>query len=256
MIENRLATLPHGLIHRLMSLHMRSCMLLVLSLLGFTLSSTAIGAITLSVSDVTLAPGASGSVDVTIESDNIVLDDPLQFFDVSYLITTLGVTRLEFVDPQPEAYLTDPDYVFAGDSFAALFPPAGAVSLTTVPNDTYLVSDFTDSLMDVNVTSPKLLARLHVTAATALPPQPGDMFSISPTVNFLTDSLGNDIPFAVNSGTVTISQTQSVIPEPSTLAVWTLILCAVFIRCTDSGRARMLIDPVAAGIRQRVPGAQ
>jgi hypothetical protein len=126
------------------------------------------------ISGSTVPAGGAGFVDVFIESDDLLFGDPLSSFGFEFRITTGGATRLEFVDPQADPQLTDPNYVFFGDSAASNTPfPVGTVSMTSVPNDTFIGGDFTDSGGDVTVTISKLLARLQVTATTASPPSAG-----------------------------------------------------------------------------------
>lgn len=186
------------------------------------------------VGNLSLAQGATGYVDVTIRSD-AALGDPLNLASFQFAIDTLGVTRLEFVDPQPDPQLADAAYVFAGDSFDAAFSvPVGTVSTTIVPNDTFTGGDSTLSGSDVVVTTDRLMARLQVTAATALSPGMGDTFSIHLVPGLITsfESTGGVINYTSIDGTVTI--VASPVPEPSaivlllmgvsTVAMWQLPL--------------------------------
>ncbi len=195
----------------------------LLYILGLVLGSTGPvqAGFIVSVGDLQLQPGGSGFVDVMIESDS----SPAAFnlFNLEFRIETLGQTRLEFVDPQPDSQLANSNYVFAGDSFDVLFPPVGSVSQTDIPNDTFIGGDSTLSGADVTVSGAKLLAQLQVTTTTALAPSVGDQFAISliPSGNtFFWDSSFNFSTFTSTSGTVSITQTA--VPEPSGLALMTI----------------------------------
>lgn len=172
------------------------------------------------IQDAQIEPGSSGFVDVLIGSD-APLGDPLNFFNFEFRISTAGVTHLEFMSPQPDPQLTDPGYVFFGDSLAQNASlPVGNVFTVVTPNDTFIGGDTKDSPGDVLVTNNKLLARLEVTAATVLPPITGNTFSIQlvPSDNtFFADSDFNFIAFSSSPGTVTIGSTA--IPEPGSFVL-------------------------------------
>ena len=169
------------------------------------------------VGDLSLAERGTGFVDVMIRSDS-VLGDPLNFASFQFEISTVGATRLEFVDPQLDSQLGDSDYVFFGDSFNENFSlPVGSVSTNLVPNDTFTGGDNTLSGSDVVVTTDRLLARLYVTAATTLSPGMGETFTIhvvsGPMTSF--ESTGGVVAYTSIDGTVNI-----VVPEPSTFCLW------------------------------------
>ena len=119
--------------------------------------------------------------------------------------------------------MTNSSYVFYGNSGAHDDPgnvspyPVGAVISSPEPNNRFVGGDNTADLSDITLTTtPKLLARLEVTADTGLPPDPGDTFTIS--VNESGTSFQHGDPFnptmvpiaAHGSGTITV------VPEPST----------------------------------------
>jgi hypothetical protein len=199
-------------------------------LASFGCLSSASAGLIVSVSDLTLPAGDTGFVDVNIRSDS---GDLLQFFQLELRIEPVGVpgTRLEFTAVQPDPQLTDPDYVFFGDSFAQIVGvPVGSVSTAVVPGDTFSGGDFTFSFSDVVVgATDELLARLEVTADTGLPPIPGDQFTVSviSANSFFVDSQFslngqfNPIPFDSTPGTVTIASA-TVIPEPASLTLFCL----------------------------------
>ena len=201
------------------------------------MTASAQGGIIVSVGDATVGAGGTAFVDVLISSDG---SDPLQSFGFDFRITG-GPGRLEFVNPQPDPQLTDGTYVFAGDSFAQINSFAvGAVSTTSVPNDSFVGGDSTDSFADVTLTSSRLLARLQVTAATALPPSVGDTFSVTfddtSSNTFFFDS--SFTPLTINSGlsdftgTVTVTSAATIVPEPSSF----LIACSLLFASLLYGR--------------------
>jgi len=186
--------------------------------------SQAHAALQITVGDLALVPGETASLNVMIHSDTGT--DLLDMFGLEFRITTGGSTRLEFVNPPTDPQLTDANYILFGDSLAALFPPAGSISSVLAVNDTYIGGDATVSALGVLVpTTDTLLATLEVTAATANPPAPGDTFTISlePDLNtFFYDPMFTPINFSSTSGTV------SVIPEASSLVVWSLLaICGI-----------------------------
>ena len=85
--------------------------------------------------------------------------------------------------------------------------------------------DITGTLSDVIVDgTDRLLARLELTAATALPPVPGDQFTITLVDSvFLSTQGGVDINADASqlTGTVTISEANTV-PEPASLTLFCL----------------------------------
>jgi hypothetical protein len=175
-----------------------------------------------SVADITLAPGGNGFVDVRIRS---TANDTLDTFGVEFRITTFfGINRLEFVGPPSDTQLGDLDYIFAGDSAAAMIgPPAGLISTMFMPNDTYVGGDGTFSGLGVTVpATDRLLVRLELTAATALAPKAGDIFTISLVSSpntFFRDSGFSEIDFVSSPGTVTIAGAAAIVPEPSSLTL-------------------------------------
>jgi len=196
-----------------------------------------------SVSDVTLSPGTTGFVDVTISSDQPA-GDLLSTFGFEFRITTTGATRLEFFSPQPDPQLSDPGYVFFGNSFAATNAlPIGNVLTTLVPNDTFSGGDSESNFADVNITSSKLLARLLITTMTTLPPAVSDTFQVSlePTNTFFFDSNFNAISFSTIPGTVAIQQPATIVPEPTSGNAWLVmlsLLTAVYFRSMRRAGAR------------------
>jgi len=179
-------------------------------------------AIQVTLGDLELQPGETGLVDVLIRSTDG--SDVLDMFGVEFLITTSGSTRLEFVDPQSDSQLTDPEYILAGDSLNAIFAvPAGSVLTLAEQNDWYIGGDGTLTGFGVAVpTTDSLLTRLKVTAATSNAPILGDAFTISlqpgPST-FFYDPLFTPLDATSVSGNVTIGA----VPEPTSFLVWSLL---------------------------------
>lgn len=167
----------------------------------------------ISIANTTIAPGGSGSVDVTVQSD-AASGDLLSQFGFEFRISTLGATQLDFANPQGDSELGDATYIFSGDSLANTAPPVGAVISVVVPNDAFVGGDATFSGVDVTVgTSARLLARLDLATLTALPPADGDSFSIELIAGqntFFQDSEFRGIVFQSSAGTITVA-----VPEPS-----------------------------------------
>lgn len=175
-----------------------------------------------------IAPGSTGYVNVYISSTN-VLPQPLQNTAFEFRITTAGATRLEFMNspaPASDPALSNTNYVFVGDSYSLINnEPVGAASTTTVPNDTFIGGDLTNSGSNVSVgTTARLLAMLPVTAATALPPTLGNTFTISLIPSSGSGFVGNTgfgdaslnfADFISGTGNVTIAA----VPEPGTLVL-------------------------------------
>lgn len=167
----------------------------------------------IAIGNTSVTPSGTGTVDVLISSDGLTGDE-LSSVGFEFRVTTAGPRRLDFVDPQNDLQLVDPNYIFAGDSLAATFPPVSLVNTTIVPNDTIIGGDATFSGSEIIVgTTSLLLARLELTAITDLPPIVGDTFNIElvPSVlTFFQDNAFNDVLFSSTPGVVSI-----VVPEPS-----------------------------------------
>jgi hypothetical protein len=173
--------------------------------------------VVVTIGNATIAQGGTGSVDVMIRSTNPA-GDPLSSFGFEFQLTPTGPRHLDFRNPQRDAQLTLPGYVFAGNSGDLVDGSAvGAVhSIGSGTNNQFVGGDETDSGDDVTVKGDVLLARLDLTAATSSPPQAGDTFSLSllsgPFTGF-RDS--NNSPVAFSSTTGTITMAAAAVPEPS-----------------------------------------
>jgi hypothetical protein len=174
------------------------------------------------IGDATVSPGGATTVPVYIRS-TLAAGEPLNNFSFSFQLDTLGPTQLNFLDPQFDSQLTQPNYVFGGNSTSLVFPPVGVVTTTVVPNDTFIGGDATfDGLSAVVPQSDVLLALLNFTTLTALPPEIGNVFSVSLTANdntaFYGEVFGPAVGFTSTTGTVTV------VPEPT--AAWLMAVGA------------------------------
>ncbi len=192
-------------------------------------------AIVVTVSDVNVGVGDSAWVDVFVESDQVG-GESYAFAGYDFLITPVAPTasQLAFVNPQPNAYTTQANYLFFGDSLA----PAGVTSTSTTPNDRYVDSGSTQdgglTLYATPLTSQRLLVRLQVTTATGLPPSVGDSFDVTfnqdPNFSFITaDIVGTPLAFDfANSKLFGRVNVVSAVPEPSSFALCSLLGLACF----------------------------
>ena len=162
----------------------------------------------------TLPVGNDGLLDVFIRSDN-PLGEPLQSLEVTYQISGPGLIFFKDGSDNPdEPQLTDPNYVFAGNTSSNM----GTVSTN---QDAYTQLDFTANSLDVTVPSTNvLLATLHLTAVSegtyTITIDPGN------TVFFAADPLEPAIPYTVaNVGNVTVTAA-STVPEPTSLSLFGL----------------------------------
>ena len=169
----------------------------------------------ISVGSADVQSGQTGSVDVFVRSTTGT--DSLQIANVQFQITPVSPPplspALSFTNPQSDSQLTNPGYIFAGNSAAAPFGPASFITTTITPNDTYFGGDGTADASGVLVpTTNRLLVRLDLTAGAGAG---GSVYQIS-LVNSGTlflDPNFTPIPFSSTAGLVTT-------PEPTTLAVF------------------------------------
>jgi hypothetical protein len=155
-------------------------------LLATTLPSRA--DLVVSIGNLTVAPGGVGTTDVTVSSsDGHPVSLELFGFDLR-ISKVSGPGRLEFTPTQTDPFSSS-NYVFYHDS-ADNTPPGqttlGTVSTTSAPHDTYIGSDITNDGSNISVTSPRLLAHLTFTSATALPAMLGSTFQVSLIPDFST----------------------------------------------------------------------
>ena len=213
-------------------------------LLGLT-ATRARADLNIALSDVTLAPGGTGTMDITVTSNN---SDTLSAFGLELLITPVGnpTSLLQFTTAQLDPY-GNPNYVFAGESLGSdlgvpFWGPPSA-SGTHYPYDTISGGDSDDGSTLGYVTVPPNAGGAYSYLATVQFQAPqgatlGDTFNISlvsnPLFTYFDDRNGN--PLTINSitgGTVTIT---SVVPEPSSLTVVALSGLSGLLWCCWRGR--------------------
>ena len=192
-------------------------------LLGLT-ATPARADLAISLSNTTVAPGGTGTMDITVTSNS---SDTLSAFGLELLITPVGTptSLLQFTSSQPD-FSGNPNYVFVGESALG---PAFWSTPPAYPNDTIFGGDINSSGQGyVTITGTPLLATVQFQAPPGA--TPGDMFQIS---------LGNDrnftyfqydqnpldlLKYTSTPGTVTIG-TSVAVPEPSTLPI--VVLCGL-----------------------------
>lgn len=183
--------------------------------------------LTVSVGDLTLSGGSTGTLNVIISGSGAV---SLAGFSAEFLITPIGSSGplLQFATSQ-----TDPsgetDYVFYGDSSNNSLGFIPILQTTSATDDTLIVGDSAYDFSNVTVGSNEVLARLTVDAAGT--PLTDENFSVSVvslsadpvfgTQFFTFDSTfaSQAVDYSSTSGTVTISGAAptGAVPEPSTL---------------------------------------
>ena len=176
--------------------------------------------VTLSLPGGVLQAGGSGTFAVTIQPTTGT--ELLSLYEVELLITpsagTPGTT-LAFADPQSEDFLTQPNYLFFGDSdvnqggFAAT-----ALFSTNTLRDSISVADFTASFNDVALTTPQLLFEVDLEHLIPVGVNPatlaGDTYTIEATLLTFEDSDFDPVVATASTGLITIVA----VPEPATAA--------------------------------------
>lgn len=202
----------------------------------------------------TITQGGTGTLDVYLSS-NASLSSPDLLNNFAYTIQISGTNNLQFSSAQSFSYLTNSQYIFAGDSEnQSTSTPGGVVTKTVYANDTFVGFDSTASGHSISLSSSSthvLLAALTVDATITNPgdtytvsliPASGDgsMNSNSQTYFDVLDlGTGNEtsaVPFSSTSGTVTISA--AAVPEPSSIV---------------QGLTALLIMAGVGGVRRRRP---
>lgn len=197
----------------------------------------------LTMNSPTITQGGTGTLDVFLTS-NASPSAPDLLNNLAFTLQIMGPNELQFSSSQSFAYLSNGQYVFAGDSTDQATASDGGSLLTTVyKNDTFIGNDSTfsfDSISLSSANSPVLLAALTLDAAITAA---GDSYTInlvpsggngSMTTNantFFDVTDFNDtgletsaVPFSSTSGTVTVSEVTAV-PEPASdvIALTTLL---------------------------------
>ena len=174
--------------------------------------------LTLTIGNLALTPGGTGTVNVLIASrDGTPVN--LNSFGFEFRITTVkGPDRLEFTQSQMSPFAgTSVPYVFQGNSYDQInsSPQGMVVAGTSPPSGVYDGFDGTNDGFDVAVGGARLLTELTVTTVTGLPPAVGDSFLISLVSDnsSFADSLGRNINYTSSGGLVTV------VPTPNSAAL-------------------------------------
>jgi hypothetical protein len=188
----------------------------------------AIGGVMVEIGSATFAPGAAGTLDVTISSStNLSINSAAFEFLIEPQFGT--ATQLRFSSPQNDLQLTFPSYLFAAESLKRDGDPVFGIPSSSVgtittsasgyTNDRFVGSDSTvDLLSSVTLTStPRLLVRLQfVSGPGLLSPIEGDLFKVSLVGSPFTEFIDGDFePIAYSStpGLISISA----VPEPTSI---------------------------------------
>jgi hypothetical protein len=180
----------------------------------------------ISLSNVNLAPGGTGTMDIYVTSTTAYT---LSDFSLGLQIRPVGnpTSLLQFSMTQPTPTFGSASYVFAGQSFDQDFgiPYWGLPTTTSYPKDTITGGDSADSTVGAGFVSIGASLSTFIGAVQFTAPMgatAGDQFQISLINSGLTefdDENGNplSITFPSTGGVVTI--TPSVVPEPSSLVI-------------------------------------
>jgi hypothetical protein len=196
---------------------MRLRSLLQALLLCIGIASSAQASLNITIGDLALSPGGTGYVNVSLSGEG----DLLAAFYFEFLISPASgaTSRLQFVNPQPDPQLTDPEYVFFGNSLNVEWgSPVGSVLDIPDPGATFVGGDATSDGKNVAVTGEKLLARLEVTHVVGQDVDPtttiGHTFDVTlEPGSFFEDASGASLGYTPTAAQVTI------IPEPSQLTI-------------------------------------
>ena len=210
----------------------------ILSLVCLVMGTTSSRAANISVSSAVFSPtDASISIQVLLENNTASILN-LAAFSFELEVTPISPTRVEF-DPtsQPDS-LTDPNYVFYGNSSDQTTPttPWAVKSTNGGVNNDFVFSDITDNTLNMSVAanSSKLLANIRlVLGSGAARPQSGDIFTLSfvaAGTSIIDENLA-PVTFTTGTGTLTAA-----VPEPSTYA---LALAGSLVMGTLARRRRM-----------------
>jgi hypothetical protein len=195
------------------------------TLLGLAASQASAG-LTIDLGDVNLAPGGTGTMNITISSSSLVT---LSSFGLELAITPIGtptsVLQFGASASQPNPYLST-NYVFYGQSFNQQFAtpfwsvPGMNPMLTAIGGDTqYSMGNF--GYVSIG-TTPELLATVQFNSPAGA--SLGDQFQISlvndPNFTYFDDLNGNPLnggAYSMSGGVVTIAP--SAVPEPSSVVI-------------------------------------
>ena len=193
-----------------------------------------------SVGNANIPANGTGEVAVTVTGAG----DSINLVGYEFRISPTGgaTSQLQFLD-ESESFLSDPNYVFTGNSAAAndgTPSSVGTVSTSTLPSDTFIGGDGSNDFADVPVSGSKLLVKLavkHIVGpadplttighqfAISLVPFDGDSAAFgggTSNTGFLNSSLAG-VPYTSQTGTITV-----VVPEPASVVSITIAVCALF----------------------------
>jgi len=226
-------------------------------LLGLTATRARAGLV-IALSDVTLAPGNTGTMDITVTSNS---SDTLSAFGLELQIVPVGTPAsvLQFTTAQPDPY-GNANYVFYNESTNAdlgipfwivpLSPPSPFVTLRGGDSD----DGSTLGYVTIPATAGgpnSFLAAVQFRAAPGA--KPGDEFQMSlvsdPAHTYFDDQNGAPLTYTSAGGVVTIGST---VPEPSALTMMALA-CLSGLLCCLRGRTHGLLknSPLATSISTR-----
>lgn len=214
-----------------------------------TSSQRVTAAAVLSATNVTINAGEEATISVRWSSTL-----PINFLSTAFVLTQdsgpiggvsfkLGGLASAFLHPP----LNDPDYVFAGDSFAAVTagadPTSGLASVykTNWDDDTLLWTDATDSLSDATQNGNKLWIAFRI---SSLPTTAGTyrikFGSNSEYDNDANSSAGNReftlTDADLDGGWITVNAVSGAVPEPSMVVVGGILVAALGLRrCKQFG---------------------
>lgn len=194
------------------------CLIFLCQYLSMT--PAAEGGLVISIGNVIVPAGGTGTADVTIMSDSPM--DLLGFYNAEFIITGDG-TQAWFVDPQPQDELALGTYLFAGPGSSQIDPAVLPSGLVDVTKTNYLVFDFANS--DLTGPFTHLLAQLQFATDAGAPTQsftislvPGSLASTMGT--FFTDmNFDTEIPFSVVNGTLNLTASAQAVPEPASICL-------------------------------------
>lgn len=207
-------------------------------LLSLWMSGAAQATLNVTVLDTTLSVGGTGTLTVEISGTG----DLVAFSSLELRITpsvgNSGGTGLQFLDPNTADYASNPNYLFAPNSFNLINSiDVSSVSSTSLPGDTFADNDSDNDFGNQTVTGTFLLAGISLFHSLPIGTDPssvlGDEFDISvigtggiagtgdpfDNTNFL-DDLGNSIVYTSSSGRAQFQATA--VPEPSSVLLLTL----------------------------------
>jgi hypothetical protein len=186
-----------------------------------------------SIGSATIPHGGTGTLDVMLTSTASSLSPDL-LNNYGFTLQITGPHELQFSSSQSFGYLSNSQYVFAGDSTDQMTSsPGGTVNTTVYTNDTFVGSDSTNSGNPVSLSStntPVLLAALTLDATIT---SPGDVYTVNlvppsgngsmstsmqtffDNFNFDTGQETSAVPFTSTPGTMTISA--AAVPEPASI---------------------------------------